>query len=87
MNFPNELTLVHPVFHVSMIKTCIGDLVSILLLERLGFDENVFIPVEILESQLKRLRNKEVAYIKVVWRNYLVEDATWELFLSSSFPS
>ena len=34
--------------------------------------------VEILDFQVKNLRNKEVTSIKVLWRNHLVEGATWE---------
>ena len=34
--------------------------------------------VEILDGQVKRLRNKEVAAVKVLWRNHLVEGAIWE---------
>ena len=36
------------------------------------------IPVEILDRQVKQLRNKKVATVKVLWRNHLVEGATWE---------
>ena len=36
-----ELALMHPVFHVSMLKRCIGDSVSILPLEGLGVDANI----------------------------------------------
>ena len=36
LKFPNELAIIHPVFHVSMHKNCIGDTISILPLERLG---------------------------------------------------
>ncbi|WMV24621.1 hypothetical protein MTR67_018006, partial [Solanum verrucosum] len=43
--------------------------------ENLAYEE---VPVEILERQVKRLRNKEVASMKVLWRNHLVEGATWE---------
>ena len=68
-------------FHISMLKKCIGDPVSILSLEVLGVDENLSyeeVSVEILDRQVKRLRNKEVASVKVLWRNHLVEGATWE---------
>ncbi|KAK4709743.1 hypothetical protein R3W88_004256 [Solanum pinnatisectum] len=81
LNLPNELALIHPVFHVSMLKKCIGDPVSILPLEGLGVDESLYyeeVLVEILDRQVKRLRNNEVASVKVLWRNHLVEGATWE---------
>ena len=79
LKLPNQLASVHPVFHVSMIKKWIGDPVSILPIEGLGVDENLSydeVPVKILDFQDK-LRNKEVASVKVLWRNHLVKDATW----------
>jgi len=81
LKLPIELAPVHPVFHISMLKKCIGDPVSILPLEGLGVNENLSyeeVPVEILDRQVKKLRNKEVASVKVLWRNHLVEGATWE---------
>ena len=81
MKLPSELVTVYPVFHVSMLKKCIGNPISILPIEGLGVDENLSyeeIPVEILDRQVKKLRNKKVASIKVLWRNHLVEGATWE---------
>ncbi|WMV58520.1 hypothetical protein MTR67_051905 [Solanum verrucosum] len=64
-----------------MLKKCIGDPVSILPLEGLGVDENLSyeeVLVEILDRQVKKLRNKEVVFVKFLWRNHLVEGATWE---------
>ena len=49
---PSELAPVHPVFHVSMLKKCIDDLVFILPLEGLGVNENLSyeeVLVEILD--------------------------------------
>ncbi|WMV46044.1 hypothetical protein MTR67_039429 [Solanum verrucosum] len=66
---PNELASVHPVFHFSMLKKYMGDPVSIIPLEGLGVDENLFyeeVSVEILDRQVKRLRNKEIASVKVL---------------------
>ena len=34
--------------------------------------------VEILDRQVRRLRNKEVASLKVLWRSHSLEGATWE---------
>ncbi|WMV32726.1 hypothetical protein MTR67_026111 [Solanum verrucosum] len=64
-----------------MLKKFIGDPVSIPPLEGLGQNENLSykeVPVEILDRQVKKFRNKEIASVKVLWRNHLVEGATWE---------
>ena len=78
---PTKLASLHPVFHVSMLKKVLGDPTSILPVEGLEVDEDLSyekVPVEILNRQVKRLRNKEIATVKVLWRNHLVESATWE---------
>ena len=62
-----------------MLKKCLADPTSILPVEGLGVDENLSyeeVPVESLDRQFKRLRNKET--VKVLLRNNLVKDATWE---------
>ncbi|WMV58543.1 hypothetical protein MTR67_051928 [Solanum verrucosum] len=82
LDLTNELSLVHLVYHVCMLKKCIGDPVCIIPLEGLGVDESFSyeeVPVEIFDRKVKRLRNKEVASVKVLWRNHLVEGATWRL--------
>ena len=82
MALPLELAFVHPVLHVSMLKKFLGDLALILPFEGLGVDENLSydeVPVEILERKVKRLRNKEISTVLVLWRNHLVEGATWEV--------
>ncbi|XP_019244332.1 PREDICTED: uncharacterized protein LOC109224199 [Nicotiana attenuata] len=43
--------------------------------EELSYEE---VPVAILDRQVRRLRNKEVASVKVLWRSQQVEEATWE---------
>ena len=81
LELPAELASVHPFFHVSLLKKCLGDPTSILPVEGLGVDEDLSyeeVPVEILDRQVKRLRNKEIATAKVLWRNDLVKGATWE---------
>ena len=42
LEVPNKLTSVHPVFHVSMLKKCIGDLVFINPLEVFGVKEDLY---------------------------------------------
>ena len=81
LRLPTELASVHHVFHGYMLKKCIGDPESILPIEFLGVVENISyedVPVEIIYRQVRRFSNKEVTYVKVLWRNHLVEGSTWE---------
>ncbi|WMV40789.1 hypothetical protein MTR67_034174 [Solanum verrucosum] len=81
LELPQELTTVHPVFHISMLKKCMGDPSLIIPTEDIGIKENLFyekIPIQILDRQVRKLRTKEVSSIKVLWRNQFVDEATWE---------
>ncbi|CAN4096860.1 unnamed protein product [Withania somnifera] len=51
----------------------------------LGYEE---VPVAILDRQVKKLRNKEVASVKVLRRNQQVEEVTWEAeeAMKSKYP-
>ncbi|WMV29983.1 hypothetical protein MTR67_023368 [Solanum verrucosum] len=82
LELPNDLASVHPVFHVAFLKKCVGDPISIVPLESLYIKENLYyeeVPVDILDKQVRKLINEEIAYVKVLWRNQLVEGATWEV--------
>ncbi|WMV44614.1 hypothetical protein MTR67_037999 [Solanum verrucosum] len=37
------------------------------------------VPVQILDRQVRRLRTKDVASVKVLWKNQFVEEAIWEV--------
>lgn len=79
LKLPNELTVVHMMFHVSMLKKCIGDPVSVIPLEVIWLSKKLSyedVPIEILDRQIKKLKNTEVASVKVQWTNHLVEGAT-----------
>ncbi|WMV19676.1 hypothetical protein MTR67_013061 [Solanum verrucosum] len=58
-----------------------GDLLLIIPTEDIGIKDSLSyeeIPVRILDRQVLKLRTKEVAPVKVFWRNQFVEEATWE---------
>ncbi|WMV37146.1 hypothetical protein MTR67_030531 [Solanum verrucosum] len=81
LELPQGLTTVHSVFHVSMLKKCMGDPLLIIPTEDIGIKDSLYyeeIPVQILDRQVHKLRTKEVASIKVLWRNQFIEEATWE---------
>ena len=78
---PPGLSGVHPVFHVSMLKKYHGDgnyiirWDSVLLDENLSYEEE---PVAILDKEVRKLRSKEIACINVQWKNWPVEESTWD---------
>ncbi|XP_070054354.1 uncharacterized protein [Nicotiana tomentosiformis] len=56
-----EMLLVHPVFHVSMLKKVVGDSSAIVPVETIEVNEELSyeeIPVVILDRQVRKLRNK-----------------------------
>ncbi|WMV32223.1 hypothetical protein MTR67_025608 [Solanum verrucosum] len=72
LELPQELAAVHPVFHVSMLKKCKGDPSIIIPTEDIGIKDSLSyeeIPVQILDSQVRKLKTKEVESVKVLWRN------------------
>ena len=76
-----ELAAVHPVFHISLWKKCVGDPASVVPLESVTVKDSLSyedVAVEILDRQDKRMRNKEIASAKILWRSQSVEGATWE---------
>ncbi|WMV07680.1 hypothetical protein MTR67_001065 [Solanum verrucosum] len=69
---PQELAAVHPIFHISMLKKCIGDPSLILPTESVGIKDSLSyekIPIQFLDRQVRRLRTKDVASVKVLKRN------------------
>ncbi|WMV37773.1 hypothetical protein MTR67_031158 [Solanum verrucosum] len=82
LQLPQELAVVHPVIHISMLKKCMGDLSLILLTQDIGIKDTLSykeISVQILDHKVRKLRTREVASVKVLWRNQFVEEATWEV--------
>ncbi|XP_009786585.1 uncharacterized protein [Nicotiana sylvestris] len=81
LELPLEISLVHPMFHVSMLKKVVGyptlivSVETIKVSEELAYEE---IPVAILDRQVRKLRTKDIASVKVLLRNQQVEEATWE---------
>ncbi|XP_069147031.1 uncharacterized protein [Solanum lycopersicum] len=78
---PPCLSGIHPVFHISMIKkyhmggTHVIQWDSVLLDHNLTFEE---VTVYILDRQIRKLRSKEIALVKVQWKHRPVKEDTWE---------
>ena len=78
---PPDLEKIHNVFHVLMLRRYRSDpshevsSETIELRLYLTYEEE---PVEILAREVKELQNKKILLVKVFWRNYKTEEATWE---------
>ena len=68
-------------FHVSMLKKYITNPTHVIdyrpleIGESLSYQEN---PIKILARKVKALRNRNIGFVKVLWRNHQTEEATWE---------
>ncbi|KAA0060554.1 pol protein [Cucumis melo var. makuwa] len=70
---PPSFSTVHDVFHVSMLRKYVADLTHVVDFEPLQIKENLSYeeqPVEILTREVKMLRNRRIALVKVLWRNH-----------------
>ena len=81
LDLPEEFSRVYNVFHISMLRKYIRDPSQVLetseiyLRDDLTYEEQ---PAQIMGREEKELRNKTISLVKVLWRNHLVEEATWE---------
>nr|XP_009786568.1 PREDICTED: uncharacterized protein LOC104234665 [Nicotiana sylvestris] len=70
LELPPEMSLVHPIFHVSMLKKVVRDSSAIVPVETIEDSEELSyeeISIAILDRQVRNLRNKEIASVNVLW--------------------
>ncbi|KAK6145345.1 hypothetical protein DH2020_022165 [Rehmannia glutinosa] len=82
LELPPKLVGMHNVFHVSRLKKYHPDPEHIIkdnipqVMENLTYEEK---PLQIIDHQVRELRNKSISLVKVVWQNHdKLEEATWE---------
>ncbi|KAM7519450.1 hypothetical protein LguiB_018412 [Lonicera macranthoides] len=79
---PPQLSNVHNVFHVSMLRRYVHDPSHIVQWENLEVvDDGTYEtrPILILNCRDQVLRNKIIPLVKVLWLHHGAEEATWEL--------
>ncbi|GKF38079.1 retrotransposable element Tf2 [Tanacetum coccineum] len=88
LKLPNG-SQIHPVFHVSQLKQCKGNVQTSGSLPNLN-DEGLLRvePEAILERRLGKINNEPVTFVLIKWSNKDIEDATWEQYhdLVQRFP-
>ncbi|XP_070015226.1 uncharacterized protein [Nicotiana sylvestris] len=79
---PIELSSIHPIFHVSKLRKYIHDESHIIPADTIEIKEGLTyeeVPIEILDRQVRKLRTKDIASVKVLWSNHDSKEATWEV--------
>lgn len=69
LDLPSKLGAVHLVFYVSMLQKCIGDSLCITQTEDIHTNKDLFydeVSIAISDQQVRKLRTKEVAPVKVL---------------------
>ena len=78
---PPDLSQVHNVFLVSMLRKYIRDPLHVIdhseitVNEDLGYEEK---PMRIIDQQVRQLRNRSIPMVKVEWKEHYGTGATWE---------
>ncbi|GJZ05732.1 putative reverse transcriptase domain-containing protein [Tanacetum coccineum] len=81
LELPQELSRVHNTFHVSNLKKCYSDEPLAVPLEGLHVDDKLCFmeePVEIMDREVKRLKQSRILIVKVRWNSRRGPEFTWE---------
>ncbi|GJW90915.1 putative reverse transcriptase domain-containing protein [Tanacetum coccineum] len=81
LGFPEELSNVHSTFYVSNIKKCLFNESFVILMKELWLDDKLNIaeePVEIMDREVKQLKQIRIPIVKVRWNSKRGPEFTWE---------
>ncbi|GKB35336.1 hypothetical protein Tco_0880278 [Tanacetum coccineum] len=81
LRLPEELSSVHDTFHVSNLKKCLADANLHMRLKEIKVDKTLcFIKelVEIMDREIKKLKRRKIALVKVRWNSKRGPEFTWE---------
>ncbi|GKB49465.1 putative reverse transcriptase domain-containing protein [Tanacetum coccineum] len=81
LELPQELSRVHSTFHVSNLKKCYSDEPLAVPLDGIHIDDKLHFveePVEIMDQEVKRLKQSRIPIVKVRWNSRRGPEFTWE---------
>ncbi|GJY79490.1 hypothetical protein Tco_0485291 [Tanacetum coccineum] len=76
-----QLSRVHSTFHVCNLKKCLSDEPLAIPLDEIHIDDKLYFveePVEIIDQEVKRLKQSRIPIIKVRWNSRRGPEFTWE---------
>ncbi|GJX68177.1 putative reverse transcriptase domain-containing protein [Tanacetum coccineum] len=81
LELPEELNNVHSTFHVSNLKKCLSDESLVIPMKELRLDDKLnFVeePIEIMDREVKQLKQSRIPLVKVRWNSKRGPKFTWE---------
>ncbi|GJR12904.1 putative reverse transcriptase domain-containing protein [Tanacetum coccineum] len=90
LKLPEELSNVHSTFHVSNLKKCLSDESLVIPMKELWLDDKLnFVeePIEIMDREVKQLRQSRILIVKGYFQNYVFKQLltiSTAIILSSS---
>ncbi|GJY21427.1 putative reverse transcriptase domain-containing protein [Tanacetum coccineum] len=81
LEFHEELKGIHSTFHVSNLKKCLAKSDIVILMEEIQLDDKLHMieePIEIVDREVKRLKQSRIPIVKVRWNSQRGPEFTWE---------
>ncbi|GJX13840.1 hypothetical protein Tco_0205598, partial [Tanacetum coccineum] len=81
LELAEELSNVHSTFHVSNLKKCLSDESLVIPMKELRLDDKLnFVeePIEIMDREVKQLKQSRIPIVKVRWNSKRGPEFTWE---------
>ncbi|GJU11231.1 putative reverse transcriptase domain-containing protein [Tanacetum coccineum] len=81
LKLPEELSNVYSTFHISNLKKCLFDESLVIPMKELRLDDKLnFVeePVEIMDREVKQLKQSRIPIVKVRWNSKRGPEITWE---------
>ncbi|GJZ62039.1 putative reverse transcriptase domain-containing protein [Tanacetum coccineum] len=81
LELPKELNNFHSTFHVSNLKKYLSDESLVILMKELWLDDKLnFVeePIEIMDREVKQLRQSHIPIVKVRWNSKRGPEFTWQ---------
>ncbi|GJX00152.1 putative reverse transcriptase domain-containing protein [Tanacetum coccineum] len=81
LELPEEISNVHSTFHVSNLNKCLSDESLVILMKELWLDDKLnFVeePIEIMDQEVKQLKQSSIPIVKVIWNSKRGLKFMWE---------